>query len=95
MSKISDLVGSTFFMVMTILLFIAAASYLAIIMSKFYGWDKIIAKAISEKGKAVSNKAPAGKTSVKKAPVKKAPVKKKPAQMNTATKKQPPKNIRK
>ena len=95
MSKISDLVGSTFFMVMTILLFIAAASYLAIIMSKFYGWDKIIAKAISEKGKAVSNKAPAGKTSVKKAPVKKVPVKKKPAQMNTATKKQPPKNIRK
>ena len=62
MSKISDLVGSAGFMVMTILLFLAAAAYLALIMSKFYGWDKKIAKNISAKNTGAAK----GKTSAKK-----------------------------
>ena len=62
MSKISDLVGSAGFMVMTILLFLAAAAYLALIMSKFYGWDKKIAKNISVKNTGSAQ----GKTSAKK-----------------------------
>ena len=81
MSKISDLVGSTFFMLLTIVLFLAAASYLAIIMSKFYGWDKKFAKAMAEKKKATSNKTPAKK---KAAPAK--PAAKKPAPKNNIKK---------
>lgn len=73
MSKISDLVGSTFFMLLTIVLFLAAASYLAIIMSKFYGWDKKFAKAMAEKKKATSNKAPAKKKVVPAKPAAKKP----------------------
>ena len=73
MSKISDLVGSTFFMLLTIVLFLAAASYLAIIMSKFYGWDKKLAKAMAEKKKATSNKAPAKKKAVPAKPAAKKP----------------------
>ncbi len=83
MSKVSALVGSTFFMVMTILLFLAAAGYLILIMSKFYGWDKKLAKTISE-----NKNASPSKTSAKNPPSNKAPVKK-------AVKKQPPKNIKK
>ena len=49
MSKVSDLVGSTAFMVLTILMFLVAAGYLFMIMSKFYGWDKKIAKAVNGK----------------------------------------------
>lgn len=83
MSKVSALVGSTFFMIMTILLFLAAAGYLILIMSKFYGWDKKLAKTIAENKKASS-----ATSSVKKKTTGKAPVKK-------AVKKQPPKNIKK
>ena len=61
MSKISDLVGSTFFMLLTIVLFLAAASYLAIIMSKFYGWDKKLEKILAERNKNAAKKAPAEK----------------------------------
>ena len=64
MSKISDLVGSTFFMLLTIVLFLAAASYLAIIMSKFYGWDKKLEKILAERNKTASKKAPAKKKTV-------------------------------
>ena len=88
MSKISALVGSTFFMVMTILLFLAAAGYLILIMSKFYGWDKKVAKTITEsKGKSTV------KSSVKKTPAPKTPAKK--AQVKKTVNKQPPKNIKK
>lgn len=80
MSKLSDLVGSTAFMVLAILLFLAAAGYLGLIMSKFYGWDKKIAMASKAKNAAT-----------KKAPVKKSGVKKTIASKPTANKKQPPK----
>ncbi len=85
MSKLSDLVGSTAFMIITILLFFAAAGYLGLIMSKFYGWDKKFVAAAT--GKIDGTK----KAAVKKAPQKKAPVKR-PA---SANKKQPPKNLKK
>ena len=90
MSKISAFVGSTFFMLITILLFLAAAAYLAVIMSKFYGWDKNIAKFMAER-----NKTAAGKTDSQKAPAKKIAVKKNISSGKTATKKQPTKNIKK
>ena len=90
MSKISAFVGSTFFMLITILLFLAAAAYLAVIMSKFYGWDKNIAKFMAERNKTV-----AGKTDSQKAPAKKIAVKKNISSGKTATKKQPTKNIKK
>lgn len=81
MSKVSALVGSTFFMVMTILLFFATAGYLAVIMSKFYGWDKKAAKAMAQNKKDTAKKsvpkqsadkrtAPKAKTAVKKQPPK-------------------------
>ena len=81
MSKVSALVGSTFFMVMTILLFFATAGYLAVIMSKFYGWDKKAAKAMAQNKKGTAKKsvpkqsadkrtAPKAKTAVKKQPPK-------------------------
>ena len=70
MSKLSDLVGSTAFMVLTILMFLAAAGYLVIIMSKFYGWDK---KIVGTKVSQTSSKTAVKKSAVKKAaPVKKA-----------------------
>ena len=78
MSKISDLVGSTVFMVMTILLFLATAAYLGIIMSKFYGWDKKLAKIIAENNKNATKKAPNGKVQAKKAPVTKKVTKTQP-----------------
>ena len=90
MSKVSAFVGSSFFMVLTILLFLAAAAYLALIMSKFYGWDKNLAKLMSEKSKA-----PAGKAPSKKAPVKKVAVKKNTVSDKTAVKKQSPRNTKK
>jgi D-alanyl-D-alanine carboxypeptidase (penicillin-binding protein 5/6) len=62
MSKISDLVGSTAFMVLTILMFLAAAGYLFMIMSKFYGWDKKIEKTLANKKTQTQKKAPARKT---------------------------------
>ena len=65
MSGVSALVGSTFFMVMTILLFLAAAGYLVYILSGFYGWDKKFEKLMAE-----NKKAPAKKSTAKKAPVK-------------------------
>ena len=83
MSKLSDLVGSTAFMMLTILLFLAAAGYLAFIMSKFYGWDKKIAKAVAAKN-----------TQPEKSPQKKATVKR-PASAKPVTKKQSPKNNKK
>ena len=89
MSKISALVGSTFFMIMTVLLFLAAAAYLALIMSKFYGWDKNIAKLMEEGKKAV------GKASAQKADVKKTAVKKNTQSLKTAPQKKPTKNIKK
>ena len=61
MSKVSDLVGSTAFMVLTILMFLAAAGYLFMIMSKFYGWDKKIEKAMAAKKPQTQKKAPARK----------------------------------
>lgn len=84
MSKVSALVGSTFFMVMTVLLFFAAAGYLVMIMSKFYGWDKKAAKAMAQK-----KKSPATKTAPKQTDGKKAAPKAK-----TAVKKQPPKSTK-
>ena len=66
MSKISALVGSTFFMVVTILLFFATAGYLILIMSRFYGWDKKLSKTIAEKNKAATKKTLTGKVQTKK-----------------------------
>ncbi len=106
MSKISALVGSTVFMVLTILLFLASVAYLVMMMSKFYGWDKKILAAKSlvdanvknipvkktPQKKAPARKAPANKTPVKKTPVKKAPVKN---MQKSPVKKQPPKGTKK
>lgn len=80
MSKISALVGSTGFMIITVLLFLSAAAYLALIMSKFYGWDKKIAKNLSEKNKGESKK-----NGVK------VPLKKNTSSVKTNVKRQPPK----
>ena len=95
MSKISELVGSTFFMVMTILLFIASVAYLVHMMSQFYGWDKkmqVLKGAVGTNVKnAPSKKAPQKKATTKKPAAKKAPMKK----MQTAAKKQPPKGTKK
>ena len=88
MSKLSDLVGSTGFMVLTILLFFAAAGYLGLIMSRFYGWDKKLVAVMAEKNGG------AKKTTPKKAPQKKAPAKR-PAPSKSAPKKQAPKNFKK
>lgn len=82
MSKLSELVGSTAFMVLTIILFLAAAAYLLLIMSKFYGWDKKIGNA------AAKNNQP------KKVAQKKTPVKR-PAASKSAVKKQSPENNKK
>ena len=56
MSKISDMVGSTAFMVLTIMMFLAAAGYLIMIMSKFYGWDNKAAKNVAAKTTQVYKK---------------------------------------
>ena len=90
MSKISALVGSGFFMVITILLFLAAAAYLALIMSKFYGWDKNIEKFLAEKSKAQTNKDASEKTQAKN-----TINKKKTTIGKTTVKKHPPRNIKK
>ena len=74
MSKISALVGSTFFMVMTIALFLATAGYLVVIVSKFYGWDKKVVKAVADNKKAPAKKVSAKKVSAK-GTVKKQPPK--------------------
>ena len=106
MSKISALVGSTVFMVLTILLFLASVAYLVMMMSKFYGWDK---KLLAAKGfvdanvknipgkKVTQKKAPTKKAPSKKAPVKKTPVKKAPVRnmQSSPVKKQPPKGTKK
>lgn len=84
MSKVSALVGSTFFMIMTIILFFAAAGYLIMIMSKFYGWDKKAAKAMAQNKKNAAAKAPA----------KKAPANKTVSKAKTAVKRQPPKSTK-
>lgn len=100
MSKISGLVGSTGFMVLTILLFFASVGYLAMIMSKFYGWDKKIlanknVSGIMSKAKTTNAKrAPQTKTAVKKTAVKKAPVKKVPVK-KAPVKKQSPNGTKK
>ena len=88
MSKLSDLVGSTGFMVLTILLFLAAAGYLGLIMSRFYGWDKKLVAVMAEKNGG------AKKTAPQKAPQKKAPAKR-PTSSKSAPKKQAPKNFKK
>ena len=69
MSKLSDFVGSTFFMVLTILLFLAAAAYLVKIMAEFYGWDKKLYSMVMTKNPQQK------KTSSKQSAVKKAPPK--------------------
>lgn len=101
MSKISALVGSTVFMVLTILLFLASVAYLVMMMSKFYGWDKKFLMAKNVVGANVKNvagtklpqkKAPAKKKPAKKTPVKKAPVKN---TQKAPVKKQPPKGTKK
>ena len=100
MSKISALVGSTVFMILTILLFLASVAYLVMMMSKFYGWDKKLLAAKSAVGtnaksvpgkKPAQKKAPQKKAPTKKMPAKKAPVKK----MQTPIKKQSPKGTKK
>ena len=84
MSKVSALVGSTVFMALTIILFLVTAAYLIFIMSKFYGWDKKIAKVVDE----------SKKNTAKNAPVKKAPAKKTATPAKKPIKKQPPKNTK-
>ena len=99
MSKISGLVGSTAFMLLTILLFFATAGYLAVIMSRFYGWDKKLEKLLAEKNISIAKKAPVGKkapvakkaTTAKKAPINKAQPKKTGAAPKKATKINPTK----
>lgn len=82
MSKISGLVGSTGFMVLTILLFLASTGYLLMMMSNFYNWDKKfsavkkVATAVSGTKSAKGKKAPLKKTVAKNTPVKKSPAKK-------------------
>ena len=68
MSKLSDLVGSTAFMVLTILSFLAAAAYLFMIMAKFYGWDKKILNTNTvKKAQSQTNKsAPVKQNTAKK-----------------------------
>ena len=83
MSTLSDFVGSTVFMVLTILLFLAAAGYLALLMIRFYGLDKKVANKTPVKGKQTQ-----------KAPQKKA-VAKRPVSSRPVAKKQPPKNNKK
>lgn len=69
MSKLSDFVGSTFFMVLTILLFLAAAAYLGKIMAEFYGWDKKLYSMVMTKNPQ-QKKASSKQSAVKKAPPK-------------------------
>ena len=87
MTKISSLVGSTAFMILTILLFLASVAYLVMMMSKFYGWDK---KLVAVKGAldTVTNgkKAPAKRPPQKKAVTKSVPTKKAPARKAPANK---------
>ena len=83
MSTLSDFVGSTVFMVLTILLFLAAAGYLALLMIRFYGLDK-----------KVTNKTPVKGKQTQKAPQKKATAKR-PVSSRPVAKKQPPKNNKK
>lgn len=66
MSKLSDLVGSTAFMVLTILSFLAAAVYLGMIMAKFYGWDKKFVNANTAQKTQMRKKAPAKQSTAKK-----------------------------
>ena len=70
MATLSDIVGSTAFLVLTILSFLAAAAYLVMIMSKFYGWDKKI-----ENMAAIKKAQPNKKTSAKSSTAKKQPPK--------------------
>lgn len=71
MSKLSDLVGSTAFMLLTILSFLAAAAYLGMIMAKFYGWDKKIANMNNMRNsQPQKKKAPAKQNVSKKQPPK-------------------------
>lgn len=96
MSKISALVGSTVFMVLTILLFLASVAYLLSIMSKFYGWDKKFLTAKNQIGTKAPGKKPVNKKAPAKKPVgKKAPVKKAPSKTKTLQKKQLPKKTNK
>lgn len=92
MSKISALVGSTVFMILTILLFLASVAYLVLMMSKFYGWDKNFPVLNNITGaKANVKKTPVKKAAAKKPADKKVPVKK----SQTNLRKQPPKGTKK
>lgn len=70
MATLSDIVGSTAFLVLTILSFLAAAAYLVMIMSEFYGWDKKL-----ENMAAIKKAQPNKKTSAKPNIAKKQPPK--------------------
>ncbi len=66
MSKLSDLVGSTVFLVLTILSFLAAAAYLVMIMAKFYGWDKKLENMNAVKKAQTNKKAQVKQNTAKK-----------------------------
>ncbi len=66
MATLSDIVGSTAFLVLTILSFLAAAAYLVMIMSKFYGWDKKIENMTAIKKAQPKKKTPAKPNTAKK-----------------------------
>ena len=70
MATLSDIVGSTAFLVLTILSFLAAAAYLVMIMSEFYVWDKKL-----ENMAAIKKAQPKKKTSAKPNTAKKQPPK--------------------
>lgn len=70
MATLSDIVGSTAFLVLTVLSFLAAAAYLVMIMSKFYGWDKKLENMAAIKKAQPKKKAPAKSSTAKKQPPK-------------------------
>ena len=70
MATLSDIVGSTAFLVLTVLSFLAAAAYLVMIMSKFYGWDKKLENMAAIKKAQPKKKTPAKSSTAKKQPPK-------------------------
>ena len=70
MATLSDIVGSTAFLLLTVLSFLAAAAYLVMIMSKFYGWDKKLENMAAIKKAQPKKKTPAKSSTAKKQPPK-------------------------